>query len=152
MSLNRADPRFVLPFAPRDAAVLGTSDAWIDGLRRAGVEVLERPRRGVDLIVAPRARVDEAIALEAGAIVVDGDAGRQLRCAGLTVHRLLARPRRESPAILLPLDQRRPSEYAIGAWSVVDRRWKRVRLAAARIPAKAPDLIQPVSPQKRALF
>jgi hypothetical protein len=152
MSLNRADPRFVLPFPPRHAAVLDTNDGWIDGLRRAGVEVLERPRRGVDLIVAPRARVDEAIALEPGAIVVEGDAGRQLRHAGLTVHRLLARPRREGPAILVPLEQRRPSEYAIGAWSVVDRRWKRVRRAVARIvlPRGWPVLPQVVTAAARS--
>jgi Phosphotransferase enzyme family len=133
MSLNRADPRFVLPFPARNAAVLGTNSGWVDGLQRAGIDVLDRPRRGVDLVVATRARIDEAIALEPAAIIVDGDAGRRLRDGGFTAHRLLARPRREAPAILLPLDQRRPSEYAIGAWSVVDRRWKRVRRDVARV-------------------
>ena len=133
MSLNRADPRFVLPFPARSAAVLGADGGWVGGLRRAGLDVVERPRRGVDLVVAPRARVDDAIALEAAAILVDGDAGSRLRAAGLATRRLLARPRREDPAILLPLDQRRPTEYAIDAWSFADRRWKRARRGVARV-------------------
>jgi hypothetical protein len=147
MSLNRADPRFILPFPPREAVVLGSVDGWADGLRRAGIDVLDQPRAGVDVVVAPRALVRDALALEAKAVVIDGDAGRRLRRARLVSQRLMARPSRHEPALLLPLDQRRSSAYAIDAWSVVDTSWKRARRTVARVvvPQGWPGLPQVVT-------
>lgn len=142
MSLNRADPRFVLPFPPRQAAVLGSIDGWADGLRRAGVHVVNRPRFGVDLVVAPRALFDEAMAVEAKAVVIDGDMGRRLRGSGVVSRRLMARPSRLEPALLLPLDQPRPTAYAVDAWSIADTSWKRARRRVARtvVPRGWPGL------------
>ena len=152
MSLNRADPRFVLPFPPRRAAVLGAVDGWADGLRRAGIAVVDRPHDRVDLVVAPRALLNDALALGPEAVVIDGDAGRRLRRTALTPRRLLARPSRHEPALLLPLDQWYPSAYAIDAWSVVDRTWKFARRTVARlvVPRGWPGLPQIVTVASRA--
>jgi hypothetical protein len=133
VSLNRADPRFALPFPARQASVLGSVDGWADGLRRAGVDVLDRPRAGADLVVAPRALFDDAMAVEAKAVVIDGDVGRRLRRGGLVSRRLMARPNRREPALLLALDQPGPTAYAVDAWSVADRSWKRARRTVARM-------------------
>jgi hypothetical protein len=147
MSLSRADVRFVLPFPPRDAAVLGNLDGWADGLRRAGIDVVEQPRAGLDLVVASPVLVEEAVALEPRAAVIDGDVGRRLRRTRLAPRRLMARPSRRDPALLLPLDERGPTAYAIDAWSLADTHWKQARRAVARVvvPRGWPGLPQVVT-------
>ncbi len=133
MSLGRVDSRFALPFPPRDAVVLGAVDGWADGLQRAGIDVLPRPRAGVDLVVARRESVRDALALTPKAVVIQGEAGKRLRGTAFSSRRLMARPNRQEPALFLPLDQPRPCRYAIDAWSVADTEWKRARRAVARL-------------------
>ena len=151
MSLSRADVRFVLPFPPRDAAVLGDLDGWADGLRRAGIHVVERPRAGLDLVVASPGLVEDAVALEPRAAVIDGDVGRRLSRTRLAPRRLMARPSRRDPALLLPLDQPGPTAYAIDAWSLAETQWKRARRAVARavVPRGWPGLPQVVTSAAR---
>ena len=129
MSLHRVDPRFALPHVVRTATVLDGLDGWRDGLEDAGVEM--RQRGDVDLVVCPPRRAAEAAALGAPALIVDGPADVS-PAAGYRTRRILLRPTRERPTLALPLDQRAASSYALEHWSVVDRRWKRLRMEAAR--------------------
>jgi hypothetical protein len=132
VNLNRVDARFVLAKPIRTATVLGELDGWRAGLTHTGVEVLPAGgERTVDLVVATTHRADEA--LRCGAmVIVEGRPTRAIRSAGLEIQRFVARPNAVAPALLLPLEQGRPAAYAIGHWSIVDRRWKIARRAVAK--------------------
>jgi hypothetical protein len=131
VSLHRVDPRFVVPHRVRRARVLGGLEEWRSGLVSAGVEVTDD--QGVpDLVVCPARLTDVACGLGAGSIIVEGSRESALREGGYAPRRLLLRPARERPTLALPLDQRTPASYALERWSVVDRRWKSVRMRAAR--------------------
>jgi hypothetical protein len=117
----------------RRALVLGGLEDWHAGLVETGVEVFAEPAHGpVDLLVAPAARAREAIASNAAMLILDGRLPRGLGTTKLDVQRLLARPDSTAPALLLSLEQPRASAYAIGHWSIVDRRWKLARRAVAQ--------------------
>ena len=64
--------------------------------------------------------------------VLEGRLPRGVRPSGVHVARFLARPRIEEAALLVPLDDPLTARYAIEHWSVVDRRWKRLRKLVAR--------------------
>ena len=132
MSLHRIDPRFALPQPITRAVVLGDLDEWRAGLRAAGLEV--GPEEGVQpqLIVAPLRLATEALTRRANAMLIEGDARRELSRAGYHAERLLLRPSRARPTLVLPLEHRRASAYAIERWSVLDQRWKVLRMRAAR--------------------
>jgi hypothetical protein len=133
LSLNRVDPRFVLGEPVRRALVLGGLRDWRAGLAATGIELLaERSHDHADLVVAPAALAHDAMASRPSMIILDGRPRRSLRSAGFDVQRLVARPDAMAPALLLPLEQRRASSYAIEHWSVVDRRWKVVRRGVAQ--------------------
>ena len=55
--------------------MIGEPGAWRAGLEEAGIEIVAEPP--CDLAVAAPAAVDEAIASGAGALIVDGPAGRR---------------------------------------------------------------------------
>ncbi len=130
---SRVDARFLLPRPVGRAVVLGELPAWREGLRQVGVEVVEPGYSAPDLAVAPAALAEEAIASGADMVVVEGPARRPLARAGMAPTRFLARPGRDEPALLLPLDQPLPARYAARRLSQVDRRWKAVRAAAAAL-------------------
>jgi hypothetical protein len=132
--LHRVDPRFVLPHGVRRGVVLGGLDAWRTGLVSAGIEVVEEPGSAAasDLVVAPARDAAAAGALGARSVIVEGACERLLRNAGYRTWRVLLRPSRERPTLALPLDQPAAVSYALERWSVVDRRWKTVRMQAAR--------------------
>jgi hypothetical protein len=148
LSLHRVDPRFVLSEPVRRAAVLGPLDGWREGLAATGVEVhSETADARIDLVVASPERASEAAATRAPMLILDGRAPGSFDPAPRNVQRLLARPTAAEPALLLPLEQRLPTSYAIAQWSIVDRRWKVARrfvaqhLAAAGLWPRAGSII-----------
>ena len=132
MSLHRVDPRFVLPHRVRHAVVLGGLPEWEAGLASAGVDVSGESRERPDLVVAPAHLAASARSTRARSIILEGSAVRTLSGSGYRSRRLVLRPTRERPTLALPLDQPPAVSYALENWSVVDRRWKRARLRAAR--------------------
>lgn len=132
MSLHRVDPRFVLPHRVRHAVVLPGLQDWKAGLTSAGVDVSGKSRERPDLAVASADLAGSARRTGARSIILEGSAVRMLRSSGYRTRRLVLRPTRERPTLALPLDQPTAVSYALENWSVVDRRWKRARLRAAR--------------------
>jgi phosphotransferase family enzyme len=130
VSLHRVDPRFALSHPVAAAAVLGGMPGWREGLCAAGVEVDGRPEP--DLVVCPPRLVEQALAARPRSILVEGSSGRRLAAGGYATRTLVLRPTRERPTLALALDQRSATSYALERWSVVDRRWKTLRLKAAR--------------------
>jgi hypothetical protein len=132
MSLHRVDPRFVLPHRVGRAVVLGGLEEWRAGLRSAGIVVSDDPSEPADLVVSPPRLASQARSSGARSIIVEGSRERPFG-GGYRTGRLLLRPTRERPTLALPLDQPAPVSYALERWSVVDRRWKTVRMRAARL-------------------
>jgi len=112
--------------------VLGGLDDWRAGLIDTGVEVLSKGTEDrVDLVVAPAKETSTAVACGAPMLILEGRLPRSVSTAGFHVQRLLARPDSVSPGLLLPLEQRQATSYAIAHWSIVDHRWKLLRRAVA---------------------
>jgi hypothetical protein len=135
VSLHRVDPRFLLPHSVSRAVVLDGLEEWRAGLISAGIEVSgESPTGGgsPDLVVCPAPLAGEARQTRARSIIVEGSRERELRGSDYLVRRVLLRPTRERPTLALPLEQRAPVSYALERWSVVDRRWKKLRMRAAQ--------------------
>lgn len=134
MSLHRVDPRFVLPHRVTRAVVLGGLEEWRAGLMSAGIAVSDGPRDDgpADLVVTPARLAVEAGSTGARSIIVEGSRRQPFREGGYEARRLLLRPTRDRPTLALPLEQAAPVSYALERWSVLDRRWKRVRMQAAR--------------------
>lgn len=129
MSLRRVDARFCLAEPPRTARVLGGLEGWRDGLAEAGVEVRLSGR--IDLVVAPVSAAAEAIATDAGAVILEGRGGSRQLSPVLSARSVLVRPRADRAELLLPLDERTPLAYAISNWSAGYTRRKRIRNAVA---------------------
>src|SRR5438876_3161655 len=135
MSLHRVDPRFVLPHRVGHAVVLGALEEWRAGLLSAGIAVSDNSSDGEppDLVVSPPRLAADARSAGARSIIVEGSSDRPFRRSAYQTKRFLLRPTRERPTLALPLDQPEPVSYALERWSVVDRRWKTVRMRAARL-------------------
>jgi hypothetical protein len=117
----------------RRALVIGGLEDWRTGLADAGIDITSEARHArPDLVVAPAALAREAMASGASMLILDGRPPRSLDSDGLSMQRLVARPDSIAPALLLPLEQPHASAYAIGHWSIVDRRWKLVRRSVAQ--------------------
>lgn len=133
MSLHRVDPRFALPHAVRHAVVLDGLAEWRAGLESAGVEVLEVAARvAPDLVVCTAARAREAATIGGRSVIVEGSSEQRFADGRWRAQRLVLRPTRSRPTLALPLDHPAAASYALERWSVVDRRWKRLRLGLAR--------------------
>src|SRR5688572_20516179 len=103
MSLKRADMRFALPRPVRTAAVVGDLEGWAEGLRLAGVEMIEGGDRAPDVAVADAGLADRAIATGAQQIILEGRGGsKALREAALEATHCLPLPRIEAPSVILP--------------------------------------------------
>jgi hypothetical protein len=132
VSLHRVDPRFVLPHRVSRAVVLDGLQEWGTGLTSAGIDVSGTSAQPPDLAVAPGHLAAEARATGARSIILEGSRERALNDADYRARRILLRPTRERPTLALPLEQPAATSYALEHWSVVDRRWKRARVRAAR--------------------
>lgn len=152
--LERVDARFALHLVPRRAVVLGDLDDWRAGLEQVGAELVGEHADDVDLAVAPATQAPAAARVGARAVLVEGDARRALGSTGLPVRRLLALPAADRVSLVAPLDPRAPAEYALGQWTVADRRWKTVRntlalraaTAGAPLPGRILTLAAPHAP------
>jgi hypothetical protein len=135
VSLHRVDPRFILPHRVGRAVVLGELGEWRAGLVSAGVEVWDDWSAGEppDVVVSPARFAGEALATGARSIILEGSRERAFRLGPYRTGQFLLRPTRERPTLALPLDQPTATSYALERWSVVDRRWKTVRMRAARL-------------------
>jgi hypothetical protein len=134
VSLHRVDPRFVLPHRVSRAVVLEGLEEWRAGLVSAGIEVADGSGGGPpDVVVSPARLAGKARDTRARSIIVEGSRERAFRRGDYQARRLLLRPTRSRPTLALPLDQPASVSYALERWSVVDRRWKRARLQAARV-------------------
>jgi hypothetical protein len=132
VSLHRVDPRFVLPHRVSRAVVLNGLQEWEAGLASAGIAVSGNRAERPDLAVAPARLAAAARATGARSIILEGSRERALNGGDYRARRLLLRPSRQRPTLALPLDQPVAVAYALEHWSVVDRRWKRARVRAAR--------------------
>jgi hypothetical protein len=132
VSLHRVDPRFVLPHRVNRAVVLGGLHDWEAGLSSAGIELVDAATDGADLVVATPGLAATARATRARSMIIEGSRERALKRPEYRVRRLLLRPTRQRPTLALPLDQPAAVSYAVEHWSVVDRRWKRVRVRGAQ--------------------
>jgi hypothetical protein len=132
VSLHRVDPRFVLPHRVSRAVVLDGLQEWETGLASAGIDVSGTRAEPPDLAVAPARLAAEARATGARSIILEGSRERALNGADYRPSRVLLRPKRDRPTLALPLEQPAAVSYALAHWSVVDRRWKRARVRAAR--------------------
>jgi hypothetical protein len=132
VSLHRVDPRFVLPHRVSHAVVLDGMREWAAGLASAGIDVSGKSRERPDLAVAPARLAAAARGARARSIILEGSRERAFNDGAYRARRLLLRPSRDRPTLALPLDQPRAVSYALEHWSIVDRRWKRARVRAAR--------------------
>jgi hypothetical protein len=130
-SIRYADLRFLLPELVRTATVAGSAAGAIAaGLERAGIEVVsaasspDRP----DLAVTGSEHVERATQSIPEAILADGSRSRrQLRGAGYEVTRLMLRPDRGDPSLVIVLAHRNAARYALLRSTGSARGWKRWR-------------------------
>ncbi len=110
-------------------------EEWRAGLLSAGIEVSDEASDcgPPDVVVTPARLAGEARSTRARSIIVEGSRERPFRGGDYQARRLLLRPTRERPTLALPLEQPAAVSYALERWSVVDRRWKTVRMRAARL-------------------
>ena len=129
--LRRADPRFLLPAAPRTMAVLPGAEPWAEALRRSGVRAAiggEVP----DLVVATGGAALEAARAGASMVVLEGARGRRtLEAAGYHTQSWMPLPSLEAPRALMPVGHPDVARYAVRSWAASDQAWKRARNFAA---------------------
>lgn len=145
-AVRRADARFLLPHAVVRAHVLGADTGFGRALVLAGVEVSSSPD-AADLVVAPGAASRDALATGVAALLLEGRCRlRPLRAAGYEVSRYLVLPDATRPELVLPVDARRPSRYAVRRRAAGARRARQIFVAlAVRAAVRAPGLLRPRS-------
>jgi Phosphotransferase enzyme family len=135
MSLQHADARFLLPEITRTATVLGDLPEWAQGLRLAGVDVVNHAAaEPPNLAVAPAQLARAAVDTGAPMVVVEGTGARRtLLDAGYRVRRFLPLPGLDEPEVLLPLEQPTSARYALEQWRAPTTMTARARTRMARI-------------------
>jgi hypothetical protein len=111
--LRRVDARFLLPTFPKTAVVM--HPAWREGLRQAGIEIVEpRERSTVDLVVAPASMGRAALSLGTRVVLLEGRPRpiRPLR-GDSTARRYLPVPPRPNAPVIVDLADGRAAERAI---------------------------------------
>jgi hypothetical protein len=126
---HRADAIFTLPRLPATVALLGDLPGWADDLRERRIELVGA-EESPDAVVAEAARVDEAVALAAPSIVVNGRVSIATSLDS-AVRRLLPLPVAGEPALFFDLEQRRAPRYGIRHGIVHPQRWRTLRNRAA---------------------
>ena len=129
MTLRRIDARFLLPFPPRTATVLGGAEDWVEPLARVGIDGTASGGR-TDILIAGAASAGRALASPARAVVVEGC---RATASGWAARAFLPLPSLTDPALIVPLDRPRVLGYVMRTWAYPDSRVKLVRnrLAAA---------------------
>jgi hypothetical protein len=133
VSVSPTDCRFLLPVPVRRVAVADGLADWREAALQVGLELAsDTAERGVDLFVARAHQLDHATAMAPRAIIVEGcDARGELRDAGYSAERYLARPSVENPVILIPVDRSTPTRFALEHWLRPPTRLKQMRNRAA---------------------
>jgi hypothetical protein len=129
MTRHRGDALFTLPRIPATVALLGELPGWAEGVRERRIELVD-PGDKPDVVVAEVARAEEATALDASSLVVDGRA-RLSTSSDRPTRRLLPLPVAGEPALLVDLGQRRAARYGIRHGIVHPERWRTLRNRAA---------------------
>ncbi len=127
---HRADALFVLPRIPATAALLGELPGWAEDLHERQIEIVP-PQDDPDVVVSEPARAEEAAALSAPSLVVDGEARLPEGARYPARLRLLPLPVAGEPALLVDLGQRRAARYGIRHGIVHPERWRALRNRAA---------------------
>jgi hypothetical protein len=133
INLGGLDIRMALPAPPASATVLGHLPAWSEGLEAVGVS-LRAPGATppADLTVASASQVEEALAGGSPMLILQGSASRRpLRRSGFSVRSCLPVPRGNTPDLLLPLHEHRPTAYALSRLRPPHSRIGRLRNAGA---------------------
>jgi hypothetical protein len=115
MSSTRVDSRFLLPFHPRTALVLGL-EGWGEGLAGCGVEVVSKASRldaPLDLVVAPARSAREAVASGASMVILEGSGARRVNRPSPAARRFLAWPDVDAPNVFVPFGQPLLSRYVL---------------------------------------
>jgi hypothetical protein len=120
MSLRAADLRFLLPAAPRTAAVVPPDPPLADSLTQAGTRVLEQATDdgALDLLVASRAERSNPLVHGASSVIVRGrpaSLGRS-RSGDRQMHRYLVAEASSGPT-LVALDTPPVRHYVARTWS-----------------------------------
>jgi hypothetical protein len=115
MSLGRADARFLLPFIPRSATVLGI-DEWRNGLLEAGVDL---EAEDAELVVASGRAPEES---RARGFILEG--ARTRAPVGYASEAFLPLPSLAEQSLLVPIGRDNVTAYALDTW-VFPRTWPR---------------------------
>jgi hypothetical protein len=108
----RTDVRFLLPEPVETVQLVGAAKDLAVAFERVGVEVVERDGALVYGMGGDIAAVDGR-----AAVAVEGsDARRELRRAGLAARGFLPLPGLDRATVVLPLDEREPTAYAVRNW------------------------------------
>lgn len=115
-----ADPRFLLPAAPRTVRVLPGAEAWLPLLARAGLDTTGTPSPDV-AITGPEPSAGEVDG--AASVIVEGET----RLSGYTSRQYVVFGGRDSPVLLVPEDRSNVISYALSAWSAPRTRPRALR-------------------------
>jgi hypothetical protein len=142
VAARRIDARFLLPFLPRTALVLGELPGVREGLADAGLEELSvsaAPGVRPDLVITDANQARRACAVGARGVLLEGSARRvasslsAAKTQGLAVSCVLPLPSVQQPHLLVPLRHRALAGYALQHWAPAGgRRTTSLKLAVAR--------------------
>jgi hypothetical protein len=138
LSFRRADTLFLLPRPAARAVVLGESSMRA-AFEAAGIETADggSPGRDVELVVTIVDHLADALRLRPEAVIVEGRGGRRsLTEHGYSASEFLPLPAVEDPAVVLPLNNRLASAYAVNHFTDRASGLRAVRNHLARVLLK----------------
>ena len=135
MSIQRADARFLLPFAPTSATVCRGMEAWEAGLDAAGVSVVNGGA-APELAVARSDDVASAAATGARALLLERRPVRSVR--GYSVRRFLPISSIARPELLVPVDRANIVRYVFDTWTFPTNRLRIARKPESTLSGRSP--------------
>jgi hypothetical protein len=119
-SLRAVDSRFLLPSFPRTATVL--SESWVDGLRAAGIELVESGKgRTPDLVVAPASLYRTALSSQPPMVLLEGRPQPRFRIGSASGwRRYLPVQTRSGAIVIADLSRGQAAEHALGVATHAD--------------------------------
>lgn len=141
---RRAEPRFVLPAEPVTVRFHGDVGGWRDA---AAELAWSEPVSGAppDLAVTDVGGLPVALSERPDALLVEGDARRELGRAGYVAQAWLLVRDRDWPEVLVPADDTKLLRHALSAWATPSSRWRALRSRAV-VAASASGLPLPGLP------
>jgi hypothetical protein len=121
----------VLPEPPRTAYVFDGVAGWRDALEQADIRAVN-PDSEPDLVVAPAHLANDALAVGAPSVFLEGRGARRSASVSYTqVERFWPLPTFDEPQILVPLEPRNVTAYVLRQWSAPVDPLRRIRNAVA---------------------